>query len=167
MTDSPQPIEKVPTLIGQLYELVAQFEHLFPGRRFTPGGHLVGSISEVTAAYHYGLELLPRPDRGHDARAASGALVEIKATQGDTVALREQPNHLIVLHLSKLGEASEVYNGPGLLVWEAAGAMQRNGQRRISLSRLRMLMANVPAAERLPSCVPNQSFKPMPLCGTA
>ena len=150
------PVEDVPDLVCQLYSLVAQFEALFPGRRFTPDGHLVGSIGEVIAAHRYGLELLPHSARGHDACSASGTLVEIKATQGSSVALREQPTHLIVLHLSKLGQAAEVYNGPGASVWEAAGAMQRNGQRPISLSRLRKLMQVVPEALRIPQCPPAQ-----------
>ena len=160
MTDSRHPVEKVPGLVGELYALVAQLESLFPGRRFTPDGHLVGSIGEVIAAHRYGLELLPHSAQGHDARSPSGALVEIKATQGSFVALREQPDHLIVLHLSKSGEALEVYNGPGATVWSVAGAMQRNGQRPVSLSKLRMLMAQVPEASRLPECAPNKSFKP-------
>ncbi len=58
MTDPDHPIGKVPGLIGQLYELVAQLEALFPSRRFTPDGHLVGSIGEVIAAHRYGLQLL-------------------------------------------------------------------------------------------------------------
>lgn len=167
MTDSNHPVEKVPGLVSELYALVTRLETLFPGRRFTPDGHLVGSIGEVIAAHRYSLELLPHSAQGHDAIAASGALVEIKATQGSSVALREQPNHLIVLHLSRLGEATEVYNGPGAPVWEAAGAVQRNGQRPISLSKLRKLMVCVPEALRLPECAPNKSFKPMPLSGTA
>ena len=160
MTDPIHPVEKVPGLVGELYALVAQLEALFPGRRFTPDGHLVGSIGEVIAAHRYGLDLLPHSAQGHDARSPSGMLVEIKATQGSSVALREQPNHLIVLHLSKLGEALEVYNGPGAPVWAAAGAMQRNGQRPVSLSKLRKLMAHTPEALRLPVCAPNNSLKP-------
>lgn len=153
------PVEEVPGLVGQLYSLVAQLEALFPGRRFTPDGHLVGSIGEVIAAHRYGLDLLPHSARGHDARSASGVLVEIKATQGSSVALREEPAHLIVLHLSKSGDAAEVYNGPGGSVWDAAGAIQRNGQRSISLSKLRKMMGAVPEASRIPQCATSQSFK--------
>jgi hypothetical protein len=159
MQDSPHPIDSVPKLVCELYELVAQFEASFTGRRFTPDGHLVGSIGEVIAAHRYGLDLLPHSAKGHDARSSSGALVEIKATQGRLVALREQPNHLIVLQLSKLGDASEVYNGPGAAVWEAAGKIQRNGQRPISLSKLRKIMSRIPESLRLPECTPNHSFK--------
>ena len=167
MTEQRHPVEEVPGLVGRLYGLVAQLEALFPGRRFTPDGHLVGSIGEVIAAFRYGLELLPHSAQGHDARSTSGVFVEIKTTQGSSVALREQPNHLIVLHLSKLGEASEIYNGPGAPVWQAAGAMQRNGQRPISLSKLRKLMVRVPEALRLSECTRESTIGPMPRGGIA
>jgi len=141
----------VPELVVRLYALVNEFEALFPGRKFTPDGHLVGSIGEVIAAYRYNLSLYPASSVAHDASAKDGRQVEVKATQGDTVALRAEPEHLIVLHLKKSGEAEEVYNGPGSLVWSNCGAMQKNGQCPISLSRLRKLMVEVAREQRLPS----------------
>ncbi len=39
----------MPALIRQLYRVVAQLEAEF-GRKFTPDGHLVGSIGEVIGA---------------------------------------------------------------------------------------------------------------------
>jgi hypothetical protein len=150
MNNRDHRISRVPVLVRRLYKVVAELEALFDGRRFTPDGHLVGSLGEVIAAHRYGLELAPHSTRGHDARSASGVLVEIKATQGASVALRGPPDHLLVLQLSREGAATEVYNGPGALVWDAVGAMQRNGQCPISLSRLRKLMASVPHELRLP-----------------
>lgn len=148
----PSPIEQVPDLVKQLYTLVARFEALFPGRRFTPDGHLVGSIGEVVAAHHYDLKLLPASAQGHDAISSTGARVEVKATQGRSVALREEPQHLLVLHLSRTGNFREVYNGPGSLAWHAAGRMQvRNGQRAITLTRLTSLMERVPSEQRIPA----------------
>lgn len=148
-TPAVAPVEQVPELVRQLYTLVAEFEALFPGRKFTPDGHLVGSIGEVIAAHRYGLALAPASSEAHDGSADDGRKVEVKATQGDTVALRSEPEHLIVLHLNREGEATEVFNGPGALVWSNCGAMQKNGQRPVSLSRLRKLMAQVPADRRL------------------
>ncbi len=52
-------LDEVPRLIGCLYDIVDRLEELFPGRKFTPDGHLVGSIGEVIAANLYGLELVP------------------------------------------------------------------------------------------------------------
>lgn len=145
------PADQVPELVRRLYSLVAEFEALFPGRKFTPDGHLVGSIGEVLAAHRYDLSLYPASSEAHDGSARDGRQVEIKATQGDTVALRAEPQHLIVLHLNKEGHSTEVFNGPGAPVWAHCGAMQKNGQRPVSLSRLRKLMAQVPDSHRLPA----------------
>lgn len=110
-------IDRVPELVRKLYKLVAEFESLFPGRPFTPDGHLVGSIGEVVAAHMYGMSLHTASAELHDATAPNGWIVQIKATQGKSVALRAEPEHLVVLLLQQFGEALEVYNGPGALVW--------------------------------------------------
>jgi len=47
-------------------------------------------------------------------------------------------------------EVSLVYNGPGELAWEATGAIQKNGQRPISLTRLATLDRTICATLRLP-----------------
>ena len=143
-------VERVPDLVGRLYEIVSELEALFPGRYFTPDGHLVGSLGEVMAAHDYGLELLPASAERHDARTQDSRLVQIKATQGSRVSLRSQPDHLIVLHLTKHGSALEVYNGPGELAWDGAGRKQSNGQCPISLAKLRALMEEMPEEYRLP-----------------
>jgi hypothetical protein len=133
-----------------LYAIVAELEAAFPGRPFTPDGHLVGSIGEVLAAHHYELALLPCSAVAHDATAADGRLVQIKATQGTLVGLRACPEHLIVLRILPNGAAEEIYNGPGILAWARAGKLQKNGQRPISATTLRVLMAQIPEAARLP-----------------
>jgi len=144
------PIDEVPFLIKRLYENVSEFERLFPGRHFTPDGHLVGSIGEVLAAYYYNLNLAPASTGGYDATTQDGRLVEIKATQGNLVGLRSNPNHLLVLKILRDGQFEEIFNGPGQLVWEKAGNPQRNGQKQISLSKLRSLMIEVLQEEKIP-----------------
>ena len=139
----------IPALVGRLYEIVAELETHFPGRPFTPDGHLVGSLGEVLAAAHYRLALLPPSAQSHDAEAPDGRLVQVKATQRTSVAMRSDCQHLLVLLLRRDGSAEEIYNGPGSLAWNAAGKKQDNGQRPISLSRLRGLMADVPPTARL------------------
>ena len=106
-------INEVPKSIRALYEIVRKLEELFPGRRFTPDGHLVGSIGEVLAAYVYDIELFPASTESHDGKAKDGRLVQIKATQGAIVAMRSEPQHLVVLKLHRDGTAEEIYNGPG------------------------------------------------------
>lgn len=142
-------VHQIPRLVQELYGVVRRLETLFPGRKFTPDGHLVGSIGEVLAAHSYSLGLLPASAPTHDARSTDGKLVQIKATQGKYVGLRFEPETLLVLKLMPDGTNEEVYNGPGSLAWDNAGKMQSNGQRAIGLSRLRGLMAKVPVSQRL------------------
>jgi hypothetical protein len=144
------PIDHVPDLVRRLYVIVGELEGYFPGRPFTLDGHLVGSLGEVLAAHLYGLTLLPCSAEDHDAVCQNGRRVQIKATQGKQVGLRSECQHLVVLQLHRDGTAVEAYNGPGLWAWDAAGPMQRNGQRTVSLTKLRQLMAAVPVLERLP-----------------
>ncbi|WP_282603075.1 hypothetical protein [Paracoccus sp. PARArs4] len=141
---------RVIALLDDLYTAADGLERLFPGRKFTLDGHLVGSIGEVVAAYMFDLDLNPASTHGHDARARDGRQVEIKLTQGRGVAIRHEPEHLIVLHRPIGGPIRVVFNGPGPVAWAAAGAMQKNGQRPISLSRLTALSNDVTKQDRLP-----------------
>lgn len=111
-------IERVPELVCRIDEVVRELEALFPGRKFTPDEDLVGSLGEVIAANHYGLELLPNSLEGHDAISSSGLMVQIKATQGQSVALRSEPEHLLVLKIHPDGSFSEIYNGLGNFPWK-------------------------------------------------
>lgn len=89
---------RVAALLDDLYTAAADgLERVFPGRKFTLDGHLVGSIGEVVAAYMFDLDLNPASTQGHDARARNGRQVEIKLTQGCGVAIRHEPEHLTVL----------------------------------------------------------------------
>ena len=142
--------ESIPSLVQRLYAVVAELETLFPGRKFTLDGHLVGSIGEVLAAHYYGLDLLPSSAPVHDAIATDGRMVQVKATQAKSVGLRAEPDHLLVLRLKPDGSFEEVYNGPGGPVWESAGKMQKNGQRPIGVAKLTRIMESVPRSERVP-----------------
>lgn len=140
---------EVARYLDDLYTASDGLERLFPGRKFTLDGHLVGSIGEVVAAYIFDLDLNPASTLGHDATTPDGRNVEIKLTQGSGVAIRHEPEHLIVLHRPKGGPMRIVFNGPGTIAWAAAGKMQRNGQRPISLARLSRLAQDVPKRDRL------------------
>ena len=143
-------IDQLPEIVKSLYRIVGRLDQLFSGRRFTLDGHLVGSIGEVLAAHYYGLELLPNSYQNHDAKTNKGQLVQIKSTQRTSVALRGEPDNLLVLLLKQDGSFEEVYSGPGSAPWKKAGKMQKNGQRPITLTKLRTLMETVPNALRIP-----------------
>lgn len=40
----------LPQPVADIYRAIAKLEAMYPGRKFTPDGHLVGSIGEVIAA---------------------------------------------------------------------------------------------------------------------
>jgi hypothetical protein len=142
---------RFPELIRELYSVVAELEGMFPGRPFTPDGHMVGSLAECFAGYYYGLKLYGCSHPGHDAYT-DDCEVEIKATQGKSVSLRSGPERLLVFRLHRDGSFEEIYNGPGAPVWALVEAKSRpsNGQYQVSLTRLRKMMQGVPPDQRLP-----------------
>lgn len=144
-----ETIDRIPSIVGRLYELVDELERAFR-RPFTPDGHLVGSLGEVLASHYYALELLPCSTECHDAKTSDGRLVQVKATQGKSVALRAEPDFLLVIALRRDGSIDEVYNGPGREPWQSAGRPRTNGQRPLSLSRLRTLARSVSREDRIP-----------------
>lgn len=142
---------EVGNLLGELYRIVNRLEEMFPGRKFTPDGHLVGSIGEALAAHMFDLSLLPASAPGHDATTADRRMnVQIKLTQGKMIAFRSEPEHLIVLRLDTDLAVEVVYNGRGAPAWSNTGTLQKNGTRAISVSKLRKLDEAVLESERLP-----------------
>jgi hypothetical protein len=141
---------RFPILIRDLYRIVGELEQMFE-RPFTPDGHMVGSIGECLVRYYYGVELTACSTEGCDA-IWRGRSVEIKATQGDCVALRCEPQHLIAIRLDAHGGFEEIYNGPGTPVWSLVRhrPVPRNGQYQVRLSTLRRLMKTVPDEQRIP-----------------
>jgi uncharacterized protein DUF6998 len=136
-TQGPMII-RLPEPVTRIYEAITALEALYPNRNFTPDGHLVGSLGEVIAAEALGLTLYPMSRPGHDAYDAKGD-VQIKMTAGKSIAMYASCERLVVLKVISPREAEIVYDGPGQPAWENAGKMGKNGQRLISLFRLRKI----------------------------
>lgn len=145
---SDERLNKVRRLIRKMYAVVGELNEEFAseGRKFTPDGHMVGSIGEVVAAYSFGLRLLPTSTKVYDAKSKDGKkLVQIKLTGGKSgIGLYSKPQHLIVLQLADK-RFKLVYNGPGASAWKKCGKKQKNGQRRISIGTLEELNTKVAA----------------------
>lgn len=146
-----------PALIRELYAVVARLTAMFPGRHFTPDGHLVGSLGEALAKHYYGIELSPASTQGYDG-TRDGKKVEVKTTQGATVALSSGPEHLLVLKLLPDGGFEEHYNGPGKPVWDLLKERKptKNGQQQVRLTVLRSLMSGMDASHLL------EPIRPLP-----
>ncbi len=143
---------KFQKLIKQLYSTVSELEAMFPGRHFTPDGHMVGSIGECLVADAYGLELLVASNKGYDAVDSNGMQIEIKATQAKFVAFRSEPEHAIIIKIMPDGTFEEAYNGPGNLIWQQfkGKALPSNGQYQISINKLMELNRQVHESLRVP-----------------
>jgi hypothetical protein len=141
--------KRFPELLKAIYDAVDGLETMFPGRHFTPDGHMVGSLGEALAAFHYGVVLAGASNECHDGVCGTRQ-VQVKATQGAKIAMSSQPEHLLVLRIYRDGKFTEEFNGPGSIVWQLVKDKPRpkNGQYQVSLSTLRKLMCSVPTSGR-------------------
>jgi hypothetical protein len=130
----------LPTPVATIYRAVRELEIKYPARKFTPDGHLVGSIGEVIAAEALGLTLYGMSHPGHDAYDHNGD-VQIKMTAGNRVSMYDQSARLVVLRVISPEEAEIVYDGPGEPVWRATSKGGKNGQRSISIAKLQAIAA--------------------------
>jgi len=137
--------------VKKLYETVRELEMMFPGRHFTPDGHMVGSIGECLVADAYGLELMTASNKGYDGTDRHGRKIEIKATQSGAVSFRSEPQFAIVIRILSDGTFEEIYNGPGIIIWEqfAGKKLPSNGQYQISINKLKMLNSKIPSNRRI------------------
>lgn len=134
---------KLPKAVVKLYEAVAELSAEYPGRPFTPDGHLIGSIGEVVARETFGFKLHEPSNKHHDAICDVRGDVEVKITAGKTISMRGPCNHLIVLKVVSPAEAEIIFDGPGAGIFEDAGKTASNGQRRVSLVKLARIAAAV------------------------
>ncbi len=136
---NPSVIDDCRVRIRQVFETCHELSML-TRRPISPDGHLVGSLGEIFAAVELGLSLATPSNKGYDAVDARGNKVEIKTTTGRSISLSAagtEATRLVVVVLDRTGEASIAFDGPAQAVWEMAGPAQKNGQRRVSLSKIR------------------------------
>ncbi len=136
--------------IQELIKIVHDLETTFEGRHFTMDGHLVGSIGEVMAAYYYGISLYEASAPVHDGTSPDGREVQIKMTQGNQIAIGEEPRYLIALHMNRLtGEITEIYNGPGRKPWNQANYNEKHNIKYMRVAGLVQLDAEISLEQRI------------------
>jgi len=126
-------------LVRSIFEACAELSRR-SGRSVSPDGHLVGSLGEIYAAQEFGLRLETASNAGFDAVDSQGQRVEIKTTTRTSIALSASgmlAERLVVVQLNtETGAAQIIYDGDATVAWDRAGKPGKNGQRRVSLSRL-------------------------------
>ncbi len=137
---------KLPDGVADIYRGVAKLEARFPGRPFTPDGHLVGSIGEVIAAAAFGdgFKLVAPSTKSYDAVCTVRGKVQVKliGSHRREIALNEPCDHLVVFQICdppKKGDppthAKLVYDAPSTGLFESLQGRQGK-QRTISLKKL-------------------------------
>ncbi len=117
-----EQVNKSLQLYTELLSVVRKFENNVPelNRHFTLDGHLIGSIGEVVASYHYNIDLSKASQKTYDGihtdKAGNETKVQIKITQQDSIILHDNhPDYpyLLALYLKEDGTVYEIYSGPG------------------------------------------------------
>lgn len=155
---SSEKMDLVRAKVQKLIEIVAELEEEFPGRHFTLDGHLIGSIGEVLAVYHYGIQLYDAAAKRHDG-IVDDREVQIKITQQENIVISEKPDYLLVLYMNKNGRVYEVYNGPGDMPWDTASKKDSHNNRHMRVNKLMKLDANVLQDDRISVKHPIEKMK--------
>lgn len=153
-----EKINRIPEQVKDLIRIIRELESDFPNRRFTLDGHLLGSIGEVIASFHYGISLFPASVEIHDGTVDSRQ-IQIKITQQDRIIISGKPEYLLVLYLRKDGSFYEVYNGPGDIPWEVASSAKNGKGRYIRINKLMELDNAVDSDHRIPQIHPMAKMK--------
>jgi hypothetical protein len=146
--------DEINACIADLLAIVERLRAAYPKKSFTLDGRLVGDLGEALAERHYDLEVFKGQQPHHDARAADGRLVQIKATMKDKLSFPADhvPDYYLGIRISSDGTIEEVFNGPGSLAAKAAAnrVLTKNSLHMLTLSALRTLNATVSDDDRIP-----------------
>ena len=130
---------QLPPQVAAIYRATAELQKRYPGRPFTPDGHLVGSIGEVVAAEALGLTLYP-PSHLPRRLDENGDVQISRLTAGKSVGMYSCCNRLVVLKVvSRMEPPRSSTTGPATLPGRTQARRQKTGQRPISLARLKKL----------------------------
>ncbi len=143
----PEPIQ---TYVRKLLSIVAQLQQDYPKKKFTLDGRLAGDIGEIIAEQKYDLELLEGLVKTHDA-VSHGKYIQIKTTMKRSLGFGDIPDYYLGLRVDEEGNAEEIYNGPGTLIWEEIKHLKRpkNFLIPVSINKLRKLNKEVPPHKKI------------------
>ena len=123
------------------------------GLSFTLDGNLIGDLGEAIAAEIFGLKLVARNGTGIDGHALDGRSVQVKASgtkRGPAFRMVDiRAQHLLFFHLDlDACTADLLFNGPEEIALMGLNKPW-NGQRMVSVQRIREADALVPEGLRL------------------
>lgn len=144
----------IPAEVQQMLKIVEDLCEVYPKKKFTLDGRLVGDIGEILVEEAYQIELFADVKKHHDAETIDGRLVQIKASMRGKFSFPcdHIPSYYLAVHVHPDGSFDEIFNGPGEVAWQAIKnrKLSKTNLHQISASALRHLQQEVRAEDRIP-----------------
>lgn len=141
--------KRIHQLLNRLYKICDELSEECDGRPCSPSGFCVGTPGEYLAADAFGLKLLPGNSKDFDAETDLGESVQIRTSgKGSYVPIYGGQGLLLVVKIRRT-TLELIYGGPAINAWDKARKPNHRGVRSISITTLKMLNAELPAALRL------------------
>jgi hypothetical protein len=147
---------KIKTHIKSLLNIVSQLQKIYPQKRFTLDGRLVGDLGEVLAEENYLIKLNNGLTKHHDAMCMDGTMrkVQIKSTMKDSLTFPSDhvPNFYLGIKINKDGTIEEIFNGPGKMIKQKIKNRKSTKAYLHSIpnNTLKKLNQEVPSDQRIP-----------------
>jgi len=141
----------IQSYVRELLGIVVEMQKDYPKKKFTLDGRLVGDIGEILAEQIYDLELFEGLQKDYDA-TSHGRRVQIKTTMKESLGYGNNvPDYYLGLRIDQNGRAEEIYNGPGVIIWEHIKHRKppKNHLFNISIRQLKALNKDIPSYERI------------------
>jgi hypothetical protein len=137
--------------ITKLFDLKERLNKEFENRNFTPDGRLIGDIGEVLAELYYDIILDKGQSHTHDGETPDGQSVQIKISFQDHLTFGKIPKYYLGLKIDKNGDYTEVYNGPGQIIYDRYKHRKHIGDRllRFPMQELIKLNDTVPENKKI------------------
>jgi len=104
--------------LALVFQGIGHLNATFPNRKFTVDGRLVGDIGEVIAELEYDIILHEVSQPAYDGVTSDGKRVQVKATFKDSLTFKGTPDYFLGFKLYPDGRYEEIYNGPGIVIYE-------------------------------------------------
>ncbi|MDR2734174.1 MAG: hypothetical protein LBC99_05940 [Spirochaetota bacterium] len=141
--------------IRELLEIVKRLQYRYRNKKFTLDGRLIGDIGEIIVAHNYDVVLYEKQKEKYDGYDSNDRKVQIKTTLKNKLSFpygdKNTPDYYIGIKLYEDGGWDEIYNGPGLNIYNLLQKKQRpkNGYFPVSISTLRAENKKIPDNERI------------------
>ena len=146
-------MENIKSAIIELLEIVRRLKNGYPHKEFTLDGRLVGDIGEVLAEQIYDVKLFEKITFRYDGISSNDRKVQIKTTMKNSLDFPADhvPDYYLGIKILENGEVEEVYNGPGVIIWDVLKhrKIPKNNFHCIDIKRLKKLNSTVDINHRI------------------